>query len=262
MGVEFGTTEMTKMYFGSNQISSVYFVTTKVFGGSSFTPLYVALTTGTSYTVPTGATSMKAWVVGPGSSGYQIGFTTYSGSAGGVAYKTYTVSGGNSITYSIGVRDSSNTTLTYGGVTITGNRGNQGTGGSFSGGDGGATGGTGGNTPSYPYAGIGGSINCSVDAYGGSGPYGNETCFVSSSCYRGDPADVDGLFSAASSAGLNVTEGCVDTNPPLGAGAAYAKDYSAKRAGYGGGGCGPASLYGGVAPYTYGGGGVIVLAFT
>jgi len=100
---------------------------------ASFSPVAYVITSGTSRTVPTGATSMKAWVIGGGSGGAYdssgcAGFD--DGFNGGESVKTYSVTGGASVTYSIGGAgiagpgNSSSTaggttTLTYGGVTIT-----------------------------------------------------------------------------------------------------------------------------------------------
>jgi hypothetical protein len=101
--------------------------------GGSFSPVAFVLTAGTSYTVPTGATSMKAWVIGGGGGGaydssgcggYDDGFN------GGESVKTYSVTGGTSVAYSVGGAgiagpgdysgtSGGTTTLTYGGVTIT-----------------------------------------------------------------------------------------------------------------------------------------------
>ena len=58
----------------------------------SYTTNAVMLTSGTSYTVPSGATSMKAWLVTQGGSG---GW----GRGAVVAYKTFSVTGGQSISY-------------------------------------------------------------------------------------------------------------------------------------------------------------------
>lgn len=124
---------------------------------SAFTPVTVALTSGTSYTVPAGATSATVWVVGGGGGGdYDPGST---GASGGVAKKLFSVSGGNALTYTVGAAgrtianngytnnsntNGGNTTATYGGVTITGGggkyKGQGGTGGTFSGGDSGTNG--------------------------------------------------------------------------------------------------------------------------
>jgi hypothetical protein len=58
----------------------------------AFTPTAVMLTSGTSYTVPAGATNMKAWLVTQGGSG---GF----GRGAVVAWKTFSVTGGQAISY-------------------------------------------------------------------------------------------------------------------------------------------------------------------
>ena len=201
-------------------------------GASSFTPAAVLLTSGTSYTVPSGATSMKAWAVGAGS-------FTGGGGAGGTAYKTWSVTAGSSITYKCGiygdvrpggvgagygVADSS--TVTYGGVTITGYGGNNATGGSYAGGDGGANGGS------------------SSGAVGGNG--------ARVSCGRRIMTDVSGLKAALTLAGAKTTEDC-------GAVAAFGSGTGGKYdpvipAGYGGG----AGFWGAQS----GGPGAVVLYFT
>jgi len=101
-------------------------------GGGGFTPVAFVITTGTSRSVPTGATSMKAWVIGGGSGGtYDISACqgTDDGYYGGEAVKTYSVTGGATVTYVVGAAglqgdgsstSGGNTTLTYSGVTITG----------------------------------------------------------------------------------------------------------------------------------------------
>ena len=60
---------------------------------------------GNSFTVPAGASTMKAWAIGAGSGGYyapeECG--AYSdGYNGGEAVKTYSVTGGNTVTYTVG----------------------------------------------------------------------------------------------------------------------------------------------------------------
>lgn len=97
----------------------------------SFTPVAFVVTTGTSRSVPTGATSMKAWVIGGGGGGAYdtqgCGLES-DGGYGGESVRTYSVSGGTTITYIVGAGglkgdggadNGGNTTLTYGGVTIT-----------------------------------------------------------------------------------------------------------------------------------------------
>ena len=114
---------------------------------SSFSPTAVLLTSGTSYTVPAGASTMKAWASGAGASDTPTASGRGRG-AGGCSYKTWSVSGGQSISYTIGTSanglNGGSTTVTFSGTTITGGGGLfDGSGGTFSGGDGGATGGAG-----------------------------------------------------------------------------------------------------------------------
>jgi hypothetical protein len=186
---------------------------------ASFQPSAVLLTSGTSYTVPAGAASMKAWAVGAGGSqGAGLG------NAGAVAYKTWSVTPGSSVAYSLGANSTyysrSNTTVTYGGVTISAQSGSgsdwNGTEAStFSGGDGGAAGGLHG----YPSGsgGSGGAIG------GNSGP---------AACGRYTATDVSGLFAAVVLAGGSVTESCGAT-AAFGSGATVNATLSA---GIGGGG--------------------------
>lgn len=162
---------------------------------SNFQPSAVLLTTGTSYTVPSGASTMKAWVVGAGGSA-----GAFLGNAGAVAYKTWSVSPGDSVSYSLGANSTyysrSNTTLTYNGTTISAQSGsgsdwNGSEAATYSGGDGGANGGLHG----YPSGsgGSGGAVG------GNSGP---------ESCGRYTATDVSGLFAAVVLAGGSVTESC------------------------------------------------------
>jgi hypothetical protein len=200
---------------------------------ASFTPTAVLLTSGTSYTVPSGATSMKAWAVGSASAGS-------NGNAGGCAYKTWTVSGGASVSYAVaataisGANGSAgnSSTVTYGGVTITGGGGtySPSAGGTYSGGDGGANGGK-------PTGDNGGAV-------GGTGS--------AASCGRTRATDVSGLLSAVALAGGKATEDCGAT-AAFGSGGADKYNYT-KGPGYGGG-CG----------YSAGSnqiGGAVVLYFT
>ena len=157
---------------------------------SSFSPTAVILTSGTSYTVPSGAGSMKAWAVGAGGG---EGGSVY-GNAGGVCYKTWTVSGGQTVSYSLG---GSSTTVTFGGDTITATKGGgSGDGdavGTYSGGDGGANGGKGNSDGlSFP--------QCHGGAIGGNGSI--------SSCNTRNPTDVSGLFAAVALAGGTTSDSC------------------------------------------------------
>jgi len=218
----------------------------------SFTPVAVLLTSGTSYTVPSGASSMKAWAIGAGG-GRAV---NDSGGAGGCAYKTWSVSGGQSVSYGVGAISSTNngtggnTTVTLGGTTISGNGGScssvgyttvSGTGyyangGSYSGGDGGAAGGA----AAYKVTGWGGGVG------------GNSNSPTVANRLR--PTDVSGLFAAVSLAGGTTTETGAATGA-FGTGG-FSDEFSGlKNAGLGGGG---AISDGGTATA---GGGVVVLYF-
>lgn len=207
---------------------------------SAFQPSAVLLTSGTSYTVPAGATSMKAWAVGAGGS-----LGAYLGNAGAVAYKTWSVTPGSSVSYSLGANSTyysrSNTTVTYGGVTISAQSGsgsdwNGNEAATYSGGDGGA----GGGIHGYPSGsgGSGGAIG------GNSGP---------ASCGRYTATDVSGLFAAVVLAGGSVTESC-STTAAFGSGGTV---NASLRAGIGGGG----AYFGGDQTTTVGGPSAVVLYF-
>lgn len=159
----------------------------------SFTPTAVLLTAGTSYTVPAGATSMKAWAVGAGGNSFTAGYLW--GGAGGCAYKTWSVLGGQSVTYSCGSTTSShgnNSTVTFNAVSITGYGGRaDGTGGSYSGGDGGANGGTG-DTNGFDTR---------------SGAVGGNAGTIAV-CGRRAATDVNGLLAAVALAGGKSVEDC------------------------------------------------------
>jgi hypothetical protein len=178
-------------------------------GGGGFTPVAFVITSGTSRTVPTGATSMKAWVIGGGGGGTEgtncNNTSECDGGYGGEAVKTYTVAGGNTVSYTVGAGgaggsgggaavNGGNSTLTYGGVTVTGGGGTRGDSG----------------TCGLPYGtGSGGDFNHSL---GASTPY---------------PADYQGRSAAVTLAGTslaaNVGKGglgqVMDVGLPGGAGA-------------------------------------------
>lgn len=204
-------------------------------GGGAFTPQAVLLTSGTSYSIPAGATTMKAWIVGGG--GISAGSLSY---AGGCAYKTWSVSGA-SISYALGVGSaayntaSTSSTATYSSITITGNNGSSGLG-SYSGGDGGANGGSAG------YGGPGGAV-------------GGDSA-TTAACGRKPATDISGLFAALTLAGVSTTETCGATAAFGSAG--YVNKYNSaltKTAGYGGRGAYDTFT-------TPGGNGALVLYFT
>lgn len=218
----------------------------------SFTPTAVLLTSGTSYTVPAGATSMKAWAVGGGggSNGGGGPNASFAGGAGGCSHRTFSVTGGSSVTYSIGSAGNNtptsggDTTVTYGGVTITGSGGQfSGSGGVFAGGDGGSNGGVGVIGEYYS------------NFYGGA-VGGNAVATIA--CNRRPASDVSGLFAALTLAGSSTTATCTSTTEAaFGAGAGVGKYVQSHNAGLGGG----SVNYQG---YGYGlaGAGAVVLYFT
>jgi len=202
---------------------------------SSFTPVAVMLTSGTSYTVPAGATSMKAWAIGAGNNNYAPPM------AGGCAYKTWPVSGGQTVSYQVGSagNPSSASTVTFSGTTITGYQGGSqnGTNGTYAGGDGGANGGLG-----------------TGDYYSGSGIWGGAVGGNSGAATAGKrrrAADVAGLFVALALAGVKTVEDDGAT-PAFGSGAWNQKYASPLSAGRGGSG-----VYGASS-----GAGAVVLYFT
>lgn len=158
---------------------------------------------------------MKAWAVGPGGA-YRWA------PAGGCAYKTWSVTGGSTVTYACGAASYpsvNNTSVTYGGVTIYGNApvGGSNTPGTYSGGDGGASGG-----------------KSDGDAGGNVGGNGTTvTNSIKASCGRTKLADVSGLKAALTLAGAKVTEDCGAT-AAFGSGAGGKYDPQIP-AGYGGG---------------------------
>jgi len=154
----------------------------------------------------------------------------YEGSAaGGCAYKTWSVTGGASVQYSVGgratARKGNNSTVTYGGVTITGGAGGRdafppdsNVAGTYSGGDGGANGGL-----IYTVTG-----HWSGGAVGGSASQ--------ASCGRTRATDVSGLFAAVVLAGGKAVEDCAANAPAFGSGGTYDKyNLNTKGPGYGGG---------------------------
>lgn len=218
--------------------------TPKLTNMSTFTPMAVILTSGTSYTVPAGATTMKAWAVGAGGS---TSFFGAAGGAGGCAFKTWSVSGGNTVQYAVGAGVGGNTignnsTVTFNGTTITGNGGFAGAGGGssspgggFSGGDGGANGGDG--------------VRDGAGSAGGA--VGGNQSFTS--CRRMPMTDVSGLKAAVALAGGKTVEDC-GASAAFGSGGASGKYVATKAPGYGGG------INSGYTPIS--GSGAVVLYFT
>ena len=206
---------------------------------ATFTATAVLLTSATSYTVPAGATSMKAWAVGSGGRG------DGGGGAGGTAVKTWSVSGGQSVAYVVGPartggqQAGANSTITFSGTTITGNGGGATTGGGFSGGDGGADGGSAGGSC---YESFSGAVGGNQDVAG---------------CQRKRATDVSGLFAALALAGISTTQTC-GTTGVFGSGGYSGKYGPFISAGIGGGGRSVTNLCG---EATGSGSGAVVLLF-
>jgi hypothetical protein len=173
---------------------------------------HAVLTSGASWTVPEGVTSIKIWAIGGGGGGAGAsasdGNAGDGGGAGGVAYKTFTVTGGQVISYSLGAggagspneaagNPGAQTSVTVGVSSVTaygglgGNGvGGGGSGGSGAGGDGLVIGGAGigaiGNVGGGAGGAIGGVSGGATDTAGGVG---------------GQSADVSGLFAALAAVG-------------------------------------------------------------
>ena len=113
------------------------------------TDLVLPFTASGSFTIPAGYSSVKIWAVGGGGIGNIIcdGGAGTNGGYGGIAYKTWSVSSGQVITYNAGAAlsgsfcssptNGNSSTATLNSITITGSAGlGNGTNGSGSGGDG------------------------------------------------------------------------------------------------------------------------------
>lgn len=208
----------------------------------SYSPTAVLLTSGTSYTVPAGAASMKAWAIGSGGTG--DGWFSLAGNAGGCAFRTWSVTGGSTVSYTRS--DNGNSTVTYGGVTITGNSAPRNsrstTPASFSGGDGGA----------------GGGVFVQSGASGRGGAVGGNGTVAA--CGRLPATDVSGLFAALALAGVSTTESCA-ASAAFGSGGVSTLDGASFSAGIGGGGV-TFNDYDGVVAAVTPGVGAVVLMFS
>lgn len=179
-----------------------------------FEAIAVVLTSGSSYTIPYGATTVTAWAIGSGSEN-----SGFRGGAGGTSKKSWTVDA-ETISYSVGQSPGSNSTVTYGGVTITGNGGSGFSGGSYSGGD---TGANGGNGTQVDGVEVGGAVG------------GNSAAVLT--CYRRPATDVAGLFDALDLAGVSYADSCGAGAGAFGAGASFQFPTYDYNAGLGGGAC-------------------------
>jgi len=186
-------------------------------GGGGGSHGVAMLFSGSSWTVPATISSITVWAVGGGGGGAGVaasdGTAGSGGGAGGVAYKTYAVSPGGTVSYTVGAPGGAgsagggsgspggSTSVTYGGVTIMGTggqggimNGSAGAGGTSSGGDGGSAGGAGIAKSGDIGAGGGGAIG------GGIG-----SACSSSGCIGGQSVDVAGLQAAVATAGYSWT---------------------------------------------------------
>ena len=257
-------------YTGSptyNCTSGVFIPAGEICTSTCGTTSYQVFISGSSYTLPVGSCTVKVWAIGGGGGGAgATNVDTTTGGAGGgagVVYKTYTVTSGQVVSYSIGVSGSGGvgagngssggtTSATVNGVTITAFGGSGGqfnngvtvSGGSYSGGDGGANGGSG--------------IGISGDA---GGPGGGAIGGVSGSIAGTDggtganSADVSGLFSALSSTGYTTVSGGTGSGRGSGGTANINHGGNASGFGCGGGGAGYYGGNGGNGLYGGGGGG-------
>lgn len=248
-----------------------------VTGGSGIcSTLPIVSTSGSSWLVPAEVTGIKVWAIGaggggPGGCSICFGGTTGGGGgAGGVAYKTYTVSGGQTVNYTIGnagTAGSNNsnggngnqTTVTISGSTITGGGG---IGGQLIAPVGTGVGGAGGSTT----GGDSGSSNGGKGAdflnqgAGGGGGIGGANAIIATGNGKGgngaQSLDVSGLFAV-----LGIVGGFPTTAPGGGGGpgswppAGNASAGSATGFGSGGGGAGWTGGNGGSGLYGGGGGG-------
>jgi len=214
-----------------------------------FEPVAVVLTSGSSYSIPSGATVLEAWAVGAGATVS----ANSAGGGGGIAYKSWTVNDQSSVSYSVASSPNINngdtpqsTTVTFSAQTISGTSGDAPGGGSASGGSINSNGG--GRDIGF--------INNELYYLGG-GAGGNQTRVAS--CQRTPGTNVSGLHAALALAGVESSEAC-GTAAAFGSGAAVKIDSSTGAAfpshqfsaGLGGGGAAGGA----------GGNGAVVLYFT
>jgi hypothetical protein len=226
---------------------------------------YVVLTTGASYRIPAGVTSITAWAAGGGGGGAgstsSDGTSGGGGGAGGLTWSTFAVEPGSTLSYAIGAGGApgyntgngyagGRTTVTYGTIALAANGGMGGyynsnsaaAGGTWSGGLSGVAGGTGRGSSGDAGGGgggaVGGASGAASSAYGGSG---------------GTAAFPGGLAEAFAAAGIQT--GKLGGGGASGSGSTTNVNHGYGGTGYGHGG-GGAGYYGGHgAPGALGGGG-------
>jgi hypothetical protein len=238
-------------------------------------PFSVVLTSGTSYSIPAGCSSMKIWAIGGGGNGGGNGSEGCSGGgggAGGCSYKTWTTPNGT-ISMSIG-GPAQATTVSYSAQTITANAGGNGQdgrydfqiesfyggkggdGGTHSGGDGGANGSRGYGRDTW---------NCEANGRGGGGIGGAYTGNTTLILTGQSATDISGLLSALTQANntsipFNTTVSAGTSASTFGGGGAGGSTTSGGNGYFGGGGGGASSTNGTLGGV--GGSGVVVISFS
>ena len=295
MSIKKTTSFIDDVSVGRNYAGSVYLGETLVWpecNTVSDDGSVAVLRCGNSYVAPAWANSVKAWAVGAGGSPYIGG--TYSG-AGGVAYRTYSITPGATINYIVnqfrpGTKDTggSHTTVVYDGIKICGfagsgqanylldrlmlahtptygqpggpNGGRGGVGGTFAGAaDGGAAGSPGG---AYRPLGVAsGAVGRGGDGLDEWNPP-EIPAASSGECSRVAATNVSGLFEAVAVVDIDTTEICANRAAFGSSGVGYddgdhAFDVKYKP-GIGGGGIG-VNDYG---PHLVTGRGAVVLQFS
>lgn len=237
-----------------------------------------ATTTNGSYTMPSGYTSVKVWVIGGGgggSGGDALANLGASGGSGGVSYKTWTnITAGSQISYSIGARgnktaggnggDGGTTTATLSGVTITATGGKGGklssntaslstSGGVGSGGDGSAPGGKGGYNNS---ADVGGAA-IDMDALSN---YPGPSSSISRMGQKSYYSNTSGLNNAVKDAGYPASS-AFDSQGPNAPGGTSSSPNGGNATQFGSGGGGSYQGGAGGDGYCGGGGGVATAGY-
>ena len=236
-------------------------------GGGSPSSGTVVLTSGNSWTVPAGVTSIKVWAIGAGGGGAgSIALDQTSGGgggAGGTAYKVFSVAPNDSVSYAVGAAGLGGsggtsggtggaTSVTVNSVTITGAGGS---GGSYNTGSSGQGGGISGPYDSSSWGGYGSGASGDTGGGGGGGIGGtNGLGNGNAGGNGGQAADVAGLFAALSQVGYPVV------SPGTGGGPSSSNinnmnGTNATGFGNGGGGAGWYGGNGGNGLYGGGGGG-------
>ena len=250
-----------------------------------------ALTSGSSWTVPSAVTTFKVWAIGAGGGGAGAiasdGTSGGGGGAGGIAYKTFTTSSG-SVSYSLGGGGTygtaaasgsggGGTTVTYGspGTSISASGGGGGNyqsttaaaGGTGSGGDGSATGGTGagasGDMGGGGGGGIGGGAGTTNGSAGGTGGTSRDVSGLQAALALIGYSIGTGAGAGASSGSSNINNMNGSSATGFGSGGGGGGWYGGNGgSGYLGGGGGGAGGFSGTQYGGTGGNGAVVVSYT